>query len=138
MKFNPEIFRKCAIIGSLTHEKPMIYQINTDFIEEIPIDSSLRNLLQTQNIQKNDFPKIARTVKEFTQRQMAKHLNWQNNRNSLPNTYNNRKDFNEIPKKHSLAPPKKTESQRHSNAQQGRMQYQPSFLYSNRFSKRVP
>jgi predicted nucleotidyltransferase component of viral defense system len=71
IKFNPEIFRKCAILDSLTHEKPKIYQIDTGFIEEIPIDSSLKNLLQTQNIQKHDFPKIARTVKEFTQTQLA-------------------------------------------------------------------
>jgi predicted nucleotidyltransferase component of viral defense system len=71
MKINRENFRKCAVIDSLTHEKPRIYQIDTGFIEEIPIDSSLRNLLQTQNIQKYNFTEIARTVKEFTQTQLA-------------------------------------------------------------------
>jgi len=71
IKFNHEIFRKCAIIDSLTHERPKIHQIDTGFIEKIPIDSSLRNLLQTKNTQKHDFPKIVRTVKEFTQTQLT-------------------------------------------------------------------
>jgi predicted nucleotidyltransferase component of viral defense system len=71
IKFNHEISRKCAIIDSLTHEKPKIHQIDTGFIEKIPIDSSLRNLLQTKNTQKHDFPKIVRTVKEFTQTQLT-------------------------------------------------------------------
>jgi predicted nucleotidyltransferase component of viral defense system len=71
IKFNQETFRKCAIIDSLTHERPKIHQIDTGFIEKIPIDSSLRNLLQTKNTQKHDFPKIVRTVKEFTQTQLT-------------------------------------------------------------------
>jgi predicted nucleotidyltransferase component of viral defense system len=71
IKFNHETFRKCAIIDSLTHERPKIHQIDTGFIEKIPIDSSLRNLLQTKNTQKHDFPKIVRTVKEFTQTQLT-------------------------------------------------------------------
>lgn len=71
IKFNQEISRKCAIIDSLTHERPKIHQIDTGFIEKIPIDSSLRNLLQIKNTQKHDFPKIVRTVKEFTQTQLT-------------------------------------------------------------------
>jgi len=71
IKFNHKISRKCAIIDSLTHERPKIHQIDTGFIEKIPIDSSLRNLLQIKNTQKHDFPKIVRTVKEFTQTQLT-------------------------------------------------------------------
>jgi len=71
IKFNHKISRKCAIIDSLTHERPKIHQIDTGFIEKIPIDSSLRNLLQIRNTQKHDFPKIVRTVKEFTQTQLT-------------------------------------------------------------------
>jgi len=71
INFNHEIFRKCAIIDSLTHQRSKIHHIDSGFIEEIPIDSSLKNLLQTRNIQKYDFPKIAKTVKEFTQTQLA-------------------------------------------------------------------
>lgn len=71
INFNRKIFRKCAIIDSLTHERPKIHQIDTGFIEEIPADSSLKNLLQTQNIQKYDFHRIAKTVKEFTQTQLS-------------------------------------------------------------------
>jgi predicted nucleotidyltransferase component of viral defense system len=70
-EFNHEIFHKCAIIDSLTHETPKIHQIDPTFIEKIPIDSSLKNLLQTKNIQKYDFTQIARTVKEFTQTQLT-------------------------------------------------------------------
>jgi predicted nucleotidyltransferase component of viral defense system len=70
-KFNHEIFHKCAIIDSLTHETPKIHQIDPTFIEKIPIDSSLKNLLQTKNTQKYDFTQIARTVKEFTQTQLT-------------------------------------------------------------------
>jgi predicted nucleotidyltransferase component of viral defense system len=71
INFNHETFRKCAIIDSLTHEKPKIHQIDTDFIEDVPADSSLKNLLQTKDIQKYDFHKIAKTVKEFTQTQLS-------------------------------------------------------------------
>lgn len=75
IKFNHEISRKCAIIDSLTHERPKIHQIDTGFIAKIPIDSSLRNLLQTKNTQKHDFPKVVRTVKEFTQAQLTSITN---------------------------------------------------------------
>jgi predicted nucleotidyltransferase component of viral defense system len=75
MKFNHESFRKCAIIDSLTHERPKIHQIDTAFIEKISIDSSLRNLLQAEDIQKYDFPKVARAVKEFTQAKLASITN---------------------------------------------------------------
>jgi predicted nucleotidyltransferase component of viral defense system len=75
MKFNHESFRKCAIIDSLTHERPKIHQIDTAFIEKIPIDSSLRNLLQTENIQKYDFTKVARAVQELTQAKLASITN---------------------------------------------------------------
>jgi predicted nucleotidyltransferase component of viral defense system len=71
IKFNHETFRKCAIIDSLTHKKPKIHKIDPHSIEQIPIDSSLRNLLQTEKLPKYDFPKIKREVTEFTATHLA-------------------------------------------------------------------
>jgi predicted nucleotidyltransferase component of viral defense system len=71
MKFDNDIFRKCAIIESLTHEKPKLNEINPELIEEIPIDSSLRNLLQTEKLSQYDFAKITREVKKFTKAHLA-------------------------------------------------------------------
>ena len=48
MNFNNETFRKCAIIDSLAHKKPKIYKTNLTKIDQISIDSSLKNLLQTE------------------------------------------------------------------------------------------
>jgi len=71
MKFNREIFRKCAIIESLTREKPKLNKINPELIGDIPIDSSLRNLLQTEKLPEYDFAKITKQVTEFTKAQLA-------------------------------------------------------------------
>jgi predicted nucleotidyltransferase component of viral defense system len=69
--FNRDIFRKCAIIDSLTHEKPRIHKIDPELIEQIPIGPSLRNLLQIQKLPKYDFAKITREAKRFTQEQLT-------------------------------------------------------------------
>jgi predicted nucleotidyltransferase component of viral defense system len=71
MKFDYEIFRKCAIIDSLTHEKPKLTEINSKLIAQIPIDSSLRNLLQTEKLAEYDFAKMAQAVTEFTEAQLT-------------------------------------------------------------------
>jgi hypothetical protein len=71
IKFNHNTLRKCAVIDSLTHKKPKIYKIDSHTIEQIPIDSSLRNLLQTEKFPKYDFPKIKREVTEFTATHLA-------------------------------------------------------------------
>jgi len=69
-KFNLDTFHKCAIIDSLTHKKPKIHEINPTSISQIPIDSSLKNLLQTEKLPKYNFPQIKKEVTEFT----ATHL----------------------------------------------------------------
>lgn len=71
MEFDEEIFRKCAIIDSLTHEKPKLHKINPKLITQIPIDSSLKNLLQTERLPEYDFAKITREVTEFTETHLA-------------------------------------------------------------------
>jgi len=71
IKFNHNTFRKCAVIDSLTHKKPKIYKIDPHTIEQIPIDSRLKNLLQTEKLPKYDFPKIKREVTEFTATHLA-------------------------------------------------------------------
>ena len=71
MKFNHDVFRKCAIIDSLTHEKPKIHKINPEGVAQIPLDSSLRNLLQTERLSQYDFAKIAKEVEEFTKKHLS-------------------------------------------------------------------
>lgn len=70
MTFNHEFFRKCAIIDSLTRKKPKLHEINPEIISEIPIDSSLKNLLQTEKFANFDFNTITQQVKEFTKTQL--------------------------------------------------------------------
>lgn len=70
-KFNQQIFHKCTIIESLTHSETKTTEIETRFIEQMPIDTSLRNLLQTENLSKYDFTEMARTVKQFTEAQLS-------------------------------------------------------------------
>lgn len=74
-KFNHKIFHKCAVIDSLTHIKPKKHEIKATFIDNISIDSSLRNLLQKEKLPKYDFPNITRTVKKFTETQLASITN---------------------------------------------------------------
>jgi len=72
MEFDRNIFRKCAIVESLTHEKPRMHEINSELVAQIPIDSSLRNLLQTEKLSQYDFAKITREVQEFTETHLAR------------------------------------------------------------------
>lgn len=71
MKFNHELFRKCAIIDSLTRKKPKLYEIDPKTIGEIPINSSLKNLLQTEKLPELNFNKINTQVTKFTEKQLA-------------------------------------------------------------------
>ena len=67
MELNPTIFRKCAVIDSLMRRKPKLYEINIDqVINEIPIDSSLRNLLQTERVSGFNFDDMRREVIRFS------------------------------------------------------------------------
>ena len=79
MKFDPYTFRKCAIIDSLTRKLPKLYEINPEIVNEIPLDSSLRNLLQTDRLPELDFTKIAQRVTEFTNAQLQKLTNNEKN-----------------------------------------------------------
>jgi predicted nucleotidyltransferase component of viral defense system len=79
MKFNAITFRKCAIIDSLTRTKPKLYEINPETINRIPLDSSLRNLLQTENLQKLNFTKITQKATKFTNTQLKKLTNSEKN-----------------------------------------------------------
>jgi len=63
-------FRKCAIIDSLTRKRPKLYELNPDAISTILLDSSLKNLLQTEKLQQFDFNEIARKVTNFTRTQL--------------------------------------------------------------------
>lgn len=67
MDFDREIFRKCAIVDSLMRKRPKLHEINVEeTINGIPIDSSLRNLLQTEKLQHYNFKEMTRQVVEFS------------------------------------------------------------------------
>jgi len=70
IKFDYDKFRKCAIIDSLTRKKPKLYEIDPDSINTIAFDSSLKNLLQTEKLEKFDFKEIVRKVTLFTLTQL--------------------------------------------------------------------
>lgn len=70
MKFDHETFRKCAIIDSLTRKKPKLHEINPETLSHIPMNSSLKNLLQTEKFTNFDFNTITQQVKEFAKTQL--------------------------------------------------------------------
>lgn len=70
IEFDENKFRKCAIIDSLTRKRPKLYEINPESISTIPLDSSLKNLLQTEKLQQFNFREIASKVKSFTRTQL--------------------------------------------------------------------
>jgi len=72
MKFDHNIFRKCAIVESLTHERPRMHEINPELVAQIPIDSSLKKLLQTEKLPQYDFAEITREVQKFTKAHLAR------------------------------------------------------------------
>lgn len=90
MTFNQEVFRKCAIIDSLTRKKPKLHEINPETISGIPIDSSLKNLLQTEKFTTSVFNTITQQVKEFTKTQLN-HLT--PNEIKAINQFYDKKDF---------------------------------------------
>jgi hypothetical protein len=49
-----------------------MHEINPEPVAQIPIDSSLRNLLQTEKLSQYDFAKITREVQEFTETHLAR------------------------------------------------------------------
>jgi predicted nucleotidyltransferase component of viral defense system len=90
MKFDHETFRKCAIIDSLTRKKPKLYEIDPKIISEIPIDSSLKNLLQTEKFSNFDFNIMTKQVTEFTETQLK---NLKSNEIKAINQFFDHKDF---------------------------------------------
>jgi predicted nucleotidyltransferase component of viral defense system len=72
MRFDRDTFRKCAIIDSLTRKRPKLYEIDPNTINKIPLDTSLRNLLQTERLPEFDLDEIAGKVTEFTGTQLQK------------------------------------------------------------------
>ena len=66
------VFRKCAIIDSLMRGKPKLHEINIEeTMNEIPIDSSLKNLLQIEKPAKFDFNTIVEQATKFTKSVIA-------------------------------------------------------------------
>ena len=72
MEFDSEKFRKCAIIDSLTRKRPKLHEMNPEMINKIPLNSNLRNLLQTERLPELNFKKISAITKEFTKTQLQK------------------------------------------------------------------
>lgn len=71
-KMDPEVFRKCAIIDSLMRRKPRLYEINIEeTISGIPIDSSLRNLLQTRKLAEYNFNEMKEKTTKFSNEVIA-------------------------------------------------------------------
>ena len=72
MNMDPTVFRKCAIIDSLMRGKPKLHEINIEeTMNEIPIDSSLKNLLQIEKLSKFDFNTIVKQATKFTKSVIA-------------------------------------------------------------------
>jgi len=72
MSIDIEVFRKCAIIDSLMRGKPKLYEINIEeAINKIPIDSSLRNLLQAEKLSKFNFNEMTKQTVSFSRKVMA-------------------------------------------------------------------
>ena len=71
-EINSEIFRKCAVVDSLMRARRKLYEIDaSELIKQIPIDSSLRNVLQTENVSTYDFDEMKEEVIRFTESMMA-------------------------------------------------------------------
>ncbi|RLI40615.1 hypothetical protein DRO59_08860 [Candidatus Bathyarchaeota archaeon] len=69
MNMNLEVFRKCAIIDSLMRGKPKLYEINIEeTINKIPLNSSLKNLLQTEKLSKLNFKEITKQTIKFSKK----------------------------------------------------------------------
>lgn len=67
MDMNPTIFRKCAIVDSLMRGRPKLQDIKIEeTISRIPIDSSLRNLLQAEKLSRFDFNEVTKQTTNFS------------------------------------------------------------------------
>lgn len=67
MDMNPTVFRKCAVVDSLMRGKPKLQDIKIDeTISKIPIDSSLRNLLQAEKLLEFDFNEMRKQTTKFS------------------------------------------------------------------------
>jgi len=72
LPFDHIVFRKCAIIESLMQEKQRLHRINiAQAINSIPIDTGLRNLLQTEQISHYNFQQIKERVINFSEKIIA-------------------------------------------------------------------
>jgi predicted nucleotidyltransferase component of viral defense system len=72
MDIDLEVFRKCAVVDSLMRGRPKLHEINVEeIINEIPIDSSLKSLLQAEKFSTYDFNEMRRRTVEFSKSMMA-------------------------------------------------------------------
>jgi len=72
LEMDLNIFRKCAIVDTLMRGKPKIYEINiNEAINRIPINSSLKNLLQVEMASTFNFNEIRSKVIQFSESIMA-------------------------------------------------------------------
>ena len=69
LRFNRTTFRKCAVIESLMQEEQKLTKINIkDTVSKIPIDTKLKNLLQTQKTTEYDFQQMKEQVTNFSEK----------------------------------------------------------------------
>lgn len=67
MDMNLTVFRKCAVVDSLMRGKPKLQHVKIDeTITKIPVDSSLRNLLQAERFLRFDFNEIRKQTTKFS------------------------------------------------------------------------
>lgn len=67
MDVNRETFRKCAIVDSLMRGLPKLCDIDIEeIVNAIPIDSGLRNLIQTERARRINFNRVKQEVLEFS------------------------------------------------------------------------
>ena len=72
MSIDLEVFRKCAIIDSLMRGKPKLYEVSIEeTLNKIPIDSSLRNLLQAEKFSEFDFREMTEQTINFSKEVIA-------------------------------------------------------------------
>ena len=72
MDVDLEVLRKCAVVDSLMRGKPRLHEIDIEeTVRKIPIDSSLRNLLQTEKLQSFNFDEMRRQTVEWSKSVIA-------------------------------------------------------------------
>jgi len=68
MKFDVNTFRKCVVIDSLMRGKPALTEINvSDTIGKVSLDTSLKNLLRTEEADRVNFQNIKQQVIKFSE-----------------------------------------------------------------------